>query len=72
MAPALELVRGPWERANALYYRHTSDSRAATAPPHSPAHHHEARDDEEAFERAGAVGPVPGELGGSGTAGPAP
>jgi NAD(P)-dependent dehydrogenase (short-subunit alcohol dehydrogenase family) len=63
-APALEAIRGPWERANALYYRLTTDSQAsARAAQTSPAD--DARDDEEAFERSGAIGPVPGELGSS-------
>jgi NAD(P)-dependent dehydrogenase (short-subunit alcohol dehydrogenase family) len=63
-APALEAVRGPWERLNALYYRLTADSQAsARAAKESAAD--DARDDEEAFERSGAIGPVPGELGSS-------
>ena len=59
--PALDAVRGPWERVNALYYRLTADSRASAEAAKAPAD--DARDDEEAWEQSGAVGPVPGELG---------
>jgi NAD(P)-dependent dehydrogenase (short-subunit alcohol dehydrogenase family) len=68
--PALDAVRGPWERANALYYRLTADSRAATAATHGP--NPDARDDEEAFEESGTIGPVPGELGSSPVGEPPP
>src|SRR3954453_19974740 len=49
-APALDAVRGPWERANAIYYRMTTDSHASARAAHtSPAD--DARDDEEASEQ---------------------
>ena len=70
-APALQAARGPWELANSLVYRLTTDSRAsaraARVPPVA-----ESRDDEEAHERSGEVSPVPGGLGSSGTGEPAP
>ena len=43
-----------------------ASARAAKAPPAD-----DARDDEEAFELSGSVGPVPGELGSPGGAEPA-
>jgi hypothetical protein len=55
-------VRGPWERANAFYYRLTADSGASARAAREP-DADEPRDDEEAFEQSGAFGPVPGELG---------
>jgi hypothetical protein len=60
--PALEAMRGPWERANALYYRLTTDSQASARAARERVAD-DARDDEEAFEMSEAVGPVPGELG---------
>lgn len=63
-APALHAVRGPWERLNSLYYRWTADSQASEeAARAAEAAAKEPRDDEEAFELARAIGPVPGELG---------
>jgi NAD(P)-dependent dehydrogenase (short-subunit alcohol dehydrogenase family) len=73
-APALEVARGPWERANALYYRLTADSKASAGvarPPEEPAAE-DFRDDEEAFLGSGAIGPVPGELGSTGAGEPGP
>jgi NAD(P)-dependent dehydrogenase (short-subunit alcohol dehydrogenase family) len=69
--PALDAVRGPWERANALYYRLTADSGASARAAREPTAE-EPRDDEEAFEQSGAFGPVPGELGVSSGGEPAP
>jgi NAD(P)-dependent dehydrogenase (short-subunit alcohol dehydrogenase family) len=70
-APALEAIRGPWERANALYYRLTADSQASEQAVKASAAD-DARDDEEAFELSGAIGPVPGELGSPSGGEPAP
>jgi len=70
-APALQAARGPWELANSLVYRLTTDSRAsAEAAREFP--QAESRDDEEAHERRSAVSPVPGSLGSSGAGEPAP
>jgi NAD(P)-dependent dehydrogenase (short-subunit alcohol dehydrogenase family) len=72
-APALHAVRGPWERLNALYYRLTADTQASEAAAQAATEAAaEPRDDEEAFERARATGPVPGELGSSGAGPPLP
>src|ERR671936_86637 len=69
--PALEAMRGPWERANALYYRLTTDSQASARAARERVAD-DARDDEEAFEMSEAVGPVPGELGTPSGGEPAP
>jgi NAD(P)-dependent dehydrogenase (short-subunit alcohol dehydrogenase family) len=70
-APALQVARGPWELANSLVYRLTTDSRASAEAAHEP-HAAESRDDEEAHERRGRVSPVPGSLGRSWPGEPAP
>ena len=69
--PALQAARGPWELANSLVYRMTTDSRASARAARVPPVP-EPRDDEEAHERSGEVSPVPGGLGSSGAGEPAP
>lgn len=70
-APALEAVRGPWERGNAIYYRLTEDSKASTRAVRER-EGDDPRDDEEAFEQSGTIGPVPGELGSASAGAPQP
>ena len=69
--PALQAARGPWELANSLVYRMTTDSRASARAARVPPVP-EPRDDEEAHERSGEISPVPGGLGSSGAGEPAP
>ncbi len=64
-SPALEVARGPWEMANALYYRLTADTRASSGAARQRAAEAEGTD-------ADPLGPVPGELGSSLTGEPGP
>ncbi len=59
-APALQFARGPWELANSLVYRLTTDS-AASARPVRESTVAAPGDDKAAFARPDASAAVPGE-----------